>query len=789
MKGQSTVTPATVYNNLAGARHEKIDSCLRRNDANINIALAGNPNCGKTAIFNALTGSRQKVGNWPGVTVAHKSGNLTYRGDRLQITDLPGIYSTSMADDAALDEKVTCDYLLSGQVDMIVNVVDASNLERHLYLTLQLLEMRIPVILAVNMHDMLIKKGITLDVKKLSEFLNCPVVCLVARENKGIEDLKKQIVKSYRAWKIDKDCAPCSLFSPWSHYELPVKIKKTVNELSELTQSEWLAQRLIENDRYAMAQISEEIKNVVQDHVVQLTRDLNEEPELIIADQRYQAVHKISQTVYTIVKTKRQSLTQMIDKVVLNKYLGLPIFLFMMYLMFVIAINIGGAFQDFFDISSQTIFVGGLTQILQNLYAPSWAIAILASGLGVGINTVVTFIPVLAMMFVCLAFLEDSGYMARAAFVMDRLMRALGLPGKSFVPMIVGFGCNVPAVMGARSLANRRDRVLTIMMMPFMSCGARLAIFTVFASAFFPRHGAEIIFLLYITGILVAVLTGFVLRKTILTGDPAPLIMELPLYHAPKFIALALHAWQRLKQFVFRAGKVIIPVCVLLGVLNSLTTNGELVQQGSTQSLLSATGRLVTPVFEPMGVGQNNWPATVGLATGVLAKEVVIGTLNSLYTNAATPGQFDFMDGLKQAFLSVPQNLASLGAAFVNPFSASEAPHEMNQSAYGAMQLGFGSVAAAFSYLLFVLLYFPCISTMAAIKREVSARWAYFSVLWCTAIAYSFAVIIYQLLTLFVHPYSSLSWIAAMILILAAGIFSLIFYARDKRELVYAARH
>lgn len=779
MKGHSTNPPASLHSATPFAK-----------GGEINIALAGNPNCGKTAIFNALTGSRQRVGNWPGVTVAHKAGNLQYRGDRLQVVDLPGIYSTSMADDAALDEKVTCDYLLSNKVDMVVNVVDASNLERHLYLTLQLLEMRVPLILAVNMHDMLIKKGITLDVKKLSEFLNCPVVCLVARENKGVDDLKKQIVKSYRAWKIDKECAPCSLFSPWrSAYQLPSAITESVTQLTELTKSEWLAQRLIENDRYALAQVSAEIKNVAQDHVAKLTRDLNEEPELIIADQRYQAVHKISQTVYTIVKTKRQSLTQMIDKVVLNKYLGVPIFLFIMYLMFVVAINIGGAFQDFFDIGSDTIFVGGLTQILQNIHAPSWAIAILANGLGVGINTVVTFIPVLAMMFVCLAFLEDSGYMARAAFVMDRLMRALGLPGKSFVPMIVGFGCNVPAVMGARTLANRRDRVLTIMMMPFMSCGARLAIFTVFASAFFPRHGAEIIFLLYITGILVAVLTGFILRKTILTGEPAPLIMELPLYHTPKLMALGLHAWQRLKQFVLRAGKVIVPVCVLLGVLNSLTITGELVQKGSSQSLLSATGRLITPVFEPLGVQQNNWPATVGLATGILAKEVVIGTLNSLYSQNTEIEKFDLVGGLRQAVLSVPQNLSSIGSAFANPLAANEAPHDMNQTAYGSMQQGFGSVAAAFSYLLFVLLYFPCISTMAAIKREVNARWAYFSVAWCTAIGYTFAVISYQLLTVFAHPLSSSIWIGLMVFILAAGIFSLIFYARETRGLAYAARH
>jgi ferrous iron transport protein B len=363
-------------------------------------------------------------------------------------------------------------------------------------------------------------------------------------------------------------------------------------------------------------------------------------------------------------------------------------------------------------------------------------------------------------------------------------MRALGLPGKSFVPMIVGFGCNVPAVMGARTLANPRERILTVMMMPFMSCGARLAIFSVFASAFFPKSGAGIIFVLYLIGILVAVLSGLVLRKTVLSGKPTPLVMELPPYHRPRLRDLLQHAWHRLSGFLLRAGKYIVPICVLIGVLNSISVTGHLVDEGNPKSVLAAIGRSVTPVFAPMGIQQDNWPATVGLATGVLAKEVVVGTLNSLYTSlaheSAQQDTFNFGGELKQAVVSIPENLSSLAAAFINPFQASEAPHDMTQTAYGEMYQRFAGTAGAFAYLLFVLLYFPCVSTMAAMRREVSTAWATFSMFWSTGLAYALAVIAFQLFTCAAHPFISAVWSSSMVLALAVAVVVMRYYAYRK---------
>ena len=344
--------------------------------------------------------------------------------------------------------------------------------------------------------------------------------------------------------------------------------------------------------------------------------------------------------------------SQRADRIILNRWLGLPIFFAVMYALFVFAVNIGGAFQDFFDIGSDTLFIQAPALFMQHLHAPAWLIALICHGVGKGINTTITFMPVIAGMFLGLSILEDSGYMARAAFVVDRLMRQLGLPGHAFVPMIVGFGCNVPAVMGTRSLSHRRDRIITSLMMPFMSCGARLAIFAVFAAAFFPQGGQNIIFALYGLGIAAALFTGWLLRHSLLPGPAAPLIMEMPAYHRPHWRSLWRHTWQRLKHFVFRAGKVIVPVCMILGLLNHITVSGHLTEQPSQRSLLARTGQIITPVFTPMGIQSDNWPATMGLLTGVLAKEVVVGTLNSLYAQAghyqiATQSTRGITQGLK----------------------------------------------------------------------------------------------------------------------------------------------
>ncbi|WP_032074781.1 Fe(2+) transporter permease subunit FeoB [Coxiella burnetii] len=771
------------------------------------IALGGNPNCGKTVVFNALTGSRQRVGNWPGVTVDKKYGYFQHQGYKVKVVDLPGTYSTSVTSEAgAIDEKIACGYLLSDEADIIVNVIDGSNLERNLYLTLQLLEMNIPTILAVNMMDIVKQRGLVLDLKQLSKRLGCPVVGLVARQNKGIEALKDGILKIKEKADRSAQNAPrtsareARLGSRLRGNDvgrfilpLPAEIDQAVRLLTQVMtiddacHAKWLALRLLEGDHFAKTLVDQSVLKLAEREILAIEAKLGEEPDILIADARYVFVNQLARAVTQLVKTPRQTLTQWIDRIVLNRFLGIPIFFAVMYFMFLFAINIGGAFQGFFDISSTTIFVDGLAHLLTSWHFPVWLTAILASGIGKGINTTITFAPVIGGMFLFLAFLEDSGYMARAAFVMDRFMQTLGLPGKSFVPMIVGFGCNVPAVMGARTLENRRDRVLTVMMMPFMSCGARLAIFALFASAFFPQGGATIIFLLYLAGISVAVLSGLVLRRTVLPGKPAPLVMELPPYHIPRFSSLWRHMWQRLKNFLFRAGRYIIPICVLIGVLNSVTVTGKLVGGASQHSLLSAVGRLVTPLFSPLGVKKDNWPATVGLTTGILAKEVVVGTLNTLYSEQGnltqqSASQFNFWGGLREAVESVPQNLSQLGDAFKNPVAASEAPHDMNKTAYGIMYKQFGGKKAAFAYLLFILLYFPCVSTMAAMRREVGKRWALFSVLWSTGLAYALAVMCYQWLTVVEHPALTLIWSAVLVTALITAIVSLRQYAsRDQK--------
>ena len=735
------------------------------------IALAGNPNCGKTVVFNALTGGRQQIGNWPGVTVDKKYGYFQCQDYKIKVIDLPGAYSTSVLSDegGAIDEKIACSCLLSGEADAIVNVVDGSNLERNFYMTIQLLEMNMLTILAVNMMDVVKKKGLALDLKQLNKRLEVPVVSLIARKNNGIKELKDSIIalrkkNSYKLGKIMQLDSHYYENNGKKRFILPLsaEINHSIQRLMQVMtindNAEWLALRLLEGDYFVKTMVSQSVLKLAEREIQNIEMKLGEEPDILIADTRYVLAKQITQTVIQLVKIpKKKSLTQLIDRIVLNRFLGIPIFFAIMYSMFLFSINISGAFQDFFNIISTTIFINGFSHLLMSWHFSVWLITVLASGIGKGISTTITFTPVIGGMFLFLAFLEDSGYMVRAVFVIDRFMQILGLPGKSFVPMIVGFGCNVPAVMSARILENQRDRILTVVMIPFMSCGARLAIFTTFAGAFFPQGGAAIIFFLYLLGILVAVLSGLVLRKTVLPGKLTSLIIELPPYHIPRFSSLWLHMWQRLKNFLLRAGRYIIPICVLIGVLNSVTMKGKIVQNNmKEQSLLSVIGQTITPAFSLFGLKRENWPAVVGLTTGILAKEVVIGTLNTLYSEQRhliqPSSQFYFWSGLHKAIESVPQNLSQLGSIFKNPITASEISHDdMNKTAYGVMYKKFNGKKAAFAYLLFILLYFPCISTMATIHREIGKRWVLFSVLWGTGLAYVLSTICYQLLTFFDH--------------------------------------
>jgi len=698
------------------------------------IILVGNPNGGKTTLFNALTGAKQHVGNWPGVTVERKTGMFILQDITVNVVDLPGLYSViQTSDTSAIDEKIAADCILEKTATVVVNIVDACHLERHLYLTTQLIEMGIPFILALNMMDVALDKNIQIDIKQLSRILNCPVIALNASEGHGVNELKQMIIA----------------------YEQPAKQQQAIPHHAAILQAihalnlpdSSLALRLLEGDIAATRLVSADSLQQVKEQEVHIQAVTGEDADILLADARYRFIEMIMQTCVSRSTMIKTTMTSRIDTIVLNRVLGIPIFLLMMYLLFVFAINVGGFLQDYVDAASQKVFVEDAAFWLNHWHAPMWLTALLANGIGKGINTTLTFIPVIGCLFLFLALLEDSGYMARAAFVIDRFMRALGLPGKAFVPMIVGFGCNVPAVMGARTLENKRDRILTIMMTPFMSCGARLAIFAVFATAFFPAYGQNIVFALYLIGIFMAILTGFLLRTTLLQGEPSPLVMELPSYHMPRVKTVCLHAWQRLKGFVFRAGGLIIPICVLLGALNTLNVDGTLnTGEGDAHSLLSIVGQFVTPIFAPMGIHADNWPATVGLMTGVLAKEVVIGTLNTLYSQI---GQV--------------------------------------ADTYGIMYQHFDGQIGAFAYLLFVLLYFPCVSTMAVMMRELHRGWSVFSALWMMGVAYGTAVTFYQAATFFRHPLSSFIWIVAITVLFFATIAAGRWYAASESLLLKPA--
>jgi len=739
------------------------------------IGVVGNPNCGKTTLFNGLTGAKQRVGNWPGVTVDRKSGEYVYEGRKIEVVDLPGIYSLSAT---SLDEEIARNFILSGEADLIVNIVDASNLERNLYLTVQLLEMQTPLVLAVNMMDMAKDLRIEIDIPLLSQRLGCPVIPLVALRGKGIDALKSEINRCANARSVSTLQA-----------EYPPEIQEAVNALIPLVRnaninSRYAAVKLLEGDDGIGKLVSDEALKTRDGYLKKIEQRLGEEADILVAESRYKLINGLTRE--TVKKGNRvaNTLSDRIDRIVLNRVLGIPVFLAAMYLMFMVTINIGGAFIDFFDIFAGAIFVDGLNELLAAMGSPEWFKALLAGGIGGGIQTVATFIPPIGFMFFCLCLLEDSGYMARAAFVMDRFMRIIGLPGKSFVPMLVGFGCNVPAIMATRTLDNQRDRTLTIMMNPFMSCGARLPVYALFAAAFFPVGGQNLVFGLYLLGIGFAVVTGLILKNTLLRGEITPFVMELPPYHMPTVRGVLLRAWDRLKTFIFRAGKVIVPVVVLLSFLNSMGTDGSFGNENSDKSVLSAIGKSITPVFEPMGLSQENWPATVGIFTGIFAKEAVVGTLDAMYTQigaaaateaGAEEGEiegFDFWAAIVESFTTIPENLMGVAGTLLDPLgifvgdmstveSAAE-EQEVAVGTFGAMVRLFDGKIGAFAYLLFILLYFPCVAALSAVYRETNLRWSVFVGAWTTGLAYMASVLFYQAATIGRHPVSSLLWIAVL---------------------------
>jgi len=685
------------------------------------IALIGNPNSGKTTLFNNLTGAHQKVGNWSGVTVEKKSGTIELVGEQGELVDLPGIYSLEQ-EYQGLDEKIARSFLEDEQVDLIINILDTSNLERNLVLTEQLIELNLPMVVVLNMQDVAEKQGITVDVAKLESRLGIPVVSTIASLKKGMNHLKLHLLT-----QVDPQ-----------HQQFNVTRHKKITDESA----------------------SEKILH------------------------RYRQVSKLTKGI--IYQHSQVPITEKVDRWVLNRWLGIPIFLMSMYMLFTIAINAGAVFIDFFDILSTAILVDGTTWLLQQINAPELMITLLADGVGGGITLVATFIPVISFLYLGLSILEDSGYISRAAFVVDRVMAKLGLPGNAFVPLIVGFGCNVPSVMAARSLGRESDRLMTIAMAPFMSCGARLTVYALFAAAFFPSQGQNIVFLLYLMGMLMAVLTGYIFRKRLFPAEITPSFQEMPAYHKPVLRNILFMTWLRLRGFILKAGQAIVIVVTVLSLLNSLGTDGSLGNENTKKSVLSVVGKSITPAFKPIGIVEENWPATVGLFTGMFAKEAIVGTLDALYADTSAEDSDEAPDLIavaSDAFGSIVDAgtdlLSNLGDPLgidigdVTDLSAVAKKQEVKLETLTNMAALFGTQLAAFSYLVFILLYAPCVAVLGTVVREAGWAWAGLVFGWSTSLAYFTAATIYQIGTFFNHPVYSTVVILVVTSVMAVAIFSM----------------
>lgn len=731
------------------------------------IALIGNPNCGKSTLFNRLTGAQQTTGNWPGVTVEQKTGQMFIADQRYQVIDLPGVYSLETASRSGLDEKVARDFLSCQPPELIINVVDATSLERQLFLTAQLLHMGLPVLVVLNRMDLLAEHNLTIDLDKLSEKLGCPVIPISAYYNQGVDELKEQL-----PGLLNKRAN--------LHFDLPETLHQSVHSIRDLqpmsNDSCWRTLQMLIKPETAPL----EIRSFAQAEKQKLETHYAEDLALIAADLYFQFAHDATHLSVQHTNKFSRNMTDQIDKWFLHPLWGLPIFCAVMYLVFALSITLGNAFLDFFDLTAQAIFVDGFSVMLQSLHTPDWVITLLANGVGGGIQVVASFIPVIGALFLLLSILEESGYMQRAALNMDRFMRRIGLSGQAFIPLVVGFGCNIPAVMATRTLPDARDRIMTVMMTPFMSCSARLTVYVLFASAFFVDHAALIVFSLYMIGILAAILTAFILKNTLLPGDAPPLLLELPNYHKPAIINILHNTRNRLQSFIVNAGKVIVIIVLLINFFNSLGTDGTFGNDNQNNSVLSVAAKQVTPLFSPMGLTEENWPATVGLITGILAKEVVVGSLDALYqgmdqlpSQTDEPTRFDFFAALGAAAATIPKNIGGIITDLRDPLGLTSlqsvtSQHEtaealaIQPNTLEKMAKYFGGAIAAYAYLLLILLYFPCVATLGAIKNELGTRWAVYSGVWSLFLGYSVAVGFYQAMYFNLHPQTSALWLSAI---------------------------
>ena len=713
----------------------------------LTMALAGNPNSGKTTIFNNLTGARQKVGNWPGVTVEKKEGTLKWGDHQLKIVDLPGTYSLTPF---SIEEIAARDFILDEKPDVVVNIIDAANLERSLYLAMQIMELDRPVMFVLNMADLARSKGITIDAERLSMLLDVPVIFTVGNRDQGMDTLVETAIhaaqsssggKSGRKVKYNRD------------------IESLISELTQVLEAEfhdhhphpvrWTAIKLLESDQMvkkSLEELSPELEEKINQMAARsrsrLENIFHDDPEIVLTDDRYGFIAGIVKEVVTLSPRKRADMSRNIDLVLTNRFLGFPIFIFFIWAMFQLTFSLGAHPMEWIETG-----VGFLSARLDLVLPPSLLKDLFLDGIVAGIGSVIVFLPNILILFFCIALFEDTGYMARTAFLMDRVMHMVGLHGKSFIPMLMGFGCNVPAIMATRSLENRKDRVLTILITPFMSCSARLPVYIILAGTFFGTRAGTVIFALYFTGIVVAIVSGRLFRSTLLKGQDAPFVMELPPYRVPMAKSLVIHMWDRSKMFLKKMGGVILVGSIIIWALSTFprlenytmdyageiekmtaqatgpASAGEQLipgvelppdmaekisdlekmknQEQVAHSFIGTLGKAMEPLFAPLGI---DWRCGVALITGLVAKEVVVSTMGVLY---------GIGDGESDALK------AALKKSGMTPLSA-------------------------LSMMVFVLLYVPCLATIFTIWRETSAGWAWFNLVYTTTIAWGFSFLVYQ---------------------------------------------
>lgn len=661
------------------------------------FALAGNQNSGKTTLFNKLTGSNQHVGNFPGVTIEKKEGKIKNYRDA-SIVDLPGIYSLSPY---TMEEVVTRDFILKEKPDLLINIVDATNIERNLYLTLQLMELSIPMVIALNMMDEVIASGNSIDVIKLSNRLGIPVVPISASKNQGIAELVDVMLKTAREKRLPNKLDFCT-----------GEVHKAIHSISHLIYDQanaagypvrFAATKLVEGDEPTMKElnISEGQLHIIEHVVEEMEKALGTDKEAALADMRYTYIEKLcAESVVKHQETFEQIRSEKIDKVLTHKYLSIPIFFGIMFFIFWITFGVLGPPLQMVLEEGIFVITEFVSDFLFNAGVSEAVHSLVIEGIFAGVGSVLSFLPIIVILFFFLSLLEDSGYMARIAFVMDKALRKIGLSGRSFVPMLIGFGCSVPAIMATRTLSSERDRRMTIVIAPFMSCSAKLPIYGMITMAFFPDRAAIVMISLYILGILVAIISGLILKSFVFKGSPVPFVMELPAYRVPSATSVMVHMWEKATDFIRRAFTVIFIGTIIIWFLQSFDWSFNMVED-STKSILASAGSLISPIFKPLGF--NDWRASTALITGLTAKEAVVSTLTVL------------------TGVTNDLELSMLLNTIFTPLSS-------------------------FAFLTFVLLYMPCIAAFAATKRELgSMKYAIMTAAYQTITAYIAALIIYQL--------------------------------------------